>query len=789
MAGQYLLASYGCTLCEPHLARFMGAAYREAGLNTVYLNWHNRTYIRGRAADLGLFNITGASWSMRQFDLKKELKLSPNKPEVRADFEKKVAQAVDDVQTFGGVGRVLDDETWFSYTKYEKGEMRGAQADQSAPSLKLFREAMARKYRTIDRLNDAWDTRFESFEKLLPLEEDVVRGLAPPPYPWDEAKDGTPVFVRSDNPSGWMEFRQYMNWTFAHRYYGWITELHQKELGRDYAAGCGAPFWAWKGNPTYRGGDMAEMKKAMQFMMLYGGSSEAYPRAFVGQPGAQKYDPPLNWRQFGPWYHLFTGADALWFYLGHAMIGSEIAWRRHAEWLKEGIEDVRSGVGALIRDAEPLNRQVRTFYSAENLAMQWLFAKRKDAWQALRKDRTTPTLTKVIGDEFVRSTPVTADEIRSGDLRECKLLILPAALCMDEATGKAIRAYVRSGGCVVADLLPATRTRFGKPRSQSLLHDVFGVNAEAAELHQEPEVWFSAGVGYAGKLKEDGVNTGEMTLTRELIWLPADVWQRGLRTTRAKPEAVLLSKSGKESYGCYANTYGRGKALLLNLVYCDYNLENAGWHQAFGKALAQWAGLQQPARILKRTTNVPLPYPLFAFRRGAALLLASVRGRLQWVGQRPKLLDETRSANFDDQVKFAWSEKRHAYNVRTRKYLGETTEAEVDLPSFHGRLLALLPYKVESVEISTASTWQAGRTLNLSAQVKTNVAPDEHVLRLEVHSPTGYRNLLYCKTCTARAGKVDFTIPFANNDREGPWRILVRDVMSGVEGTATVVLK
>ena len=154
------------------------------------------------------------------------------------------------------------------------------------------------------------------------------------------------------------------------------------------------------------------------------------------------------------------------------------------------------------------------------------------------------------------------------------------------------------------------------------------------------------------------------------------------------------------------------------------------------------------------------------------------------------MLDETRAANFDDQVKFAWTGERHAYNVRDRKYLGEVTEAEVDLPSFHGRLLALLPYKVEALRIDAPSKAPAGKTLHLSAKIITDGnQPGEHVFRMEVFSPTGYRNLIYCRTKTAAAGEAHFQIPFANNDRRGQWTVLVRDVMTGVESKKTVELE
>jgi len=766
--GEYVIATYGATYADRHLARRLGGLYREAGFNAVYANWHRRVYIQ-QPFDLGLASITGGmSPYFKHASLDKELKHSPNKPEVREQWDKNIAEAVDDIRTYGGIGRVLDDEAFFAWTAYKDGEMRGAQADQSPETMALFRTEMQQRYQDIADLNEAWDTDFKDFSEVRCIEEDEIKG--------------------KDNPAGWLEFRQYMNRTYAREYYGWIQERHAA-LGPSYGVGCGAPGWTSReGGPTYRGGDYAEMRKVMRFMMAYGGlESRLFRDAYVGQPGGQKYDPPLEWRQRGPWHHLLNGADALWFYSAGALLGAEMAWRRRTEWVVEGIRDITRGVGALVSRAEPLNRQVRILYSAENLAMGWLFGKRKDAWRGLRLEqglsRSERTLTTLF-DEFLFLQPsyVTAEEVQLCELRGCRLLILPQILNLDKATAEGVRSYVKGGGCVLADVAPGARDRFGKPRARSALADVFGVDASGAEIHRESEVWYSVGVGFHAE---------EKVLPGENAWLPADTTFTGLEATTAKPQGKMLSKEGREALVCFANSFGKGKALLLNFVYTKLDSETAGWHRKFGDTLVQWAGLTPPARIVHPLTKAPLDYrPLRAFRLGQARLLGAVRGGLVWSGGRPVLIDPSRALDISDQAEFVWPDRRHVYNVRSGKHLGLGTSAQVDLPSYHGRLLALLPYQVTDVRLDAPKTARAGEIIRMRADVRAGEAqPGEHVLHMEVFSPTGYRNVLYCKTRAAPSGRAEFVVPFADNDRLGDWQMTVRDVMTGVEARATVRLQ
>ncbi len=765
MGETFCMPAYGWVRAEAHLEPMVGDLFRLLGLNAIYANWHNRDYVRQHTHQ-GLYSITGAmSPYLKQTTLEKELVSCPNKPEIRAEWRKNIAQAKLDIERYGGIGRVVNDEAFFAFTKYEDGAMKGAQACQCEHCLASFKSYLRESYPTISDVNDAWSTTFASFDELRVVEEEDL--------------------ATNDNPSGWLEFRQFANQVYARDFYGWMQEEHAA-LGPSYGVGAGAPNWTSReGGPTYRGGDFGTLRPHMRFIMAYGGQeSMVFPGAYVGQPGAQKYDPPLHWQQWGPWAQLFAGADALWFYYGSQIIGPELAWRRHAEWIETGIEDIRDGVGTLVSGANRLDRQVRILYSPENMALAWLFLKRTDAWRGLRLKEGRPISEQTMRDLFskllfIQPGNVVAEEIRQGDLHDCKLLILPQALAMDEATADAIRLFVANGGTVVADLLPATRTRFGKPRPESLLADLFGVDATQAQLHHESEAWTSI-----------GLLTSDPRFSEETTWLQGDVWQTGIAAAGATSVGKAYSREGREADTFFIHETGKGRTLLLNFLYRDLNLDSSGWHQIFGNALVRLATLQPPARILDPYTGAPLPYrPIHAFERGAATLIGAMRGHSVWSGGKPILIDESSTFDAVTTVRFTWPEPRHAYNVRTRDYYGKTTSAELDLPSFHGRLLALLPYRPTAVQATLPSAATAGQRLEIPVQLMVDAGlPGEHVLYMQVHAPSGARRPLYCQTRIAPEGRTTFTLPFAFNDPPGEWRVAIRDVMTGIEQVATITL-
>ncbi len=784
---EFMVACYSHTTSEHHLDKYMGAISRASGINTVYHPSHERRF--GHAVvDRGLFHVAGTTWTLRQFSLTNELALCPNKPTSRDSWTNHIATLAVDVSDFGGVGRVFGDEVYHSYVEHSD-DVYGAQSCQCVYCLDLFRTAMSNKYGTISALNDMWGTNFASFAAIEVVEEDDI--------------------ADSDNPSGWVEFRDYMNWTYAHQYFGWLTAQHTNTLGADYGAGPGAPAWLKnEGGPTYKGGDYEELPQVMEFVMGYGGlESLVFPDAYVSQFAGAHYGPGLIWSEYGSWRQLFNGADGLWYYDKRGIMGSELAWRRQNEWIKRATEDIVDGAGLLVSRAKPLKSGVKFFYSSENMAMSWLFRKRDDAYAQLDLVRWEgSSTTRVLGGAnpishralwdllqqvmFLTPELITADDIAGGGLDDCDLLVLPYAFNMDDATASSISNYVYNGGYVVADVMPATRERMGKPRTESALSDVFGVEFDGAAPYSYPR---EPAYEFAGL----HLNETQNLFATEEIWLPAEVAFTNITPVTAEAQGMVdfSSQGGPQPPAYLVNTFGSGKALLLNFVYCDMLAENVEEHRKFGNALVEWAGLDAPpARVLDPVSGEALAYrPLYAFEQGDALLLGSIRGKVFWnyaAGSYPDLVDfgVLADSNTPDNAVFEWTTNRYVYDVREQSYLGYGTNVQIDLPSYEGRLLALLPYAVTNVAVTAPATNLAGQVVTVQAAVEASATPGKHLLRMTVYSPTGEKRPLYCRSLFWESGQVDFEIPFADNDPPGTWTIVIRDSLSGVETSFTIEL-
>jgi hypothetical protein len=761
----FIISSYGDTRLPLHLAKYAGALYREAGFNAVYFNWHQTERVR-YVAHMGLDTIIGAGWSARNLhEYPKVLKECPNNPVVQSRRETIISNIIEDIKVYGGLSRVLDDESYFAYT----GAKGGQQACQCEYCVKLFREAMQRKYKDIKSLNNCWGTDFRGFDELRVIEEDEIRD--------------------KDNPSAWLEFRQYMNWTYS-QYFKWVNQKHS-ELGEKFGAGVGAPFWTRReGGPTYRGGDYSFLKDTIPFMMAYGGTeARRYVNAFVGQPGGQKYDPPMWWI-YGPWYMLLNGADALWFYYGDAIIGQEIAFRKHAEWVKEGVKGIDEGIGVLFNSAQPCNEDVCILYSPESMAMAWLFCQRKDEWSSLKLKNEVPfteyTMVSLLDNLMnIDSRWISTDEIKKGGLKKCKLLIMPQVLNLDDETATAIKNYVQNGGNVLADILPATREQFGKPRTNSALSEVFGVDFSNAKIWKEEPAWECVLIGKEGN-NSDG-------FIKNPTWLSGFITFDNVNPTTSSSQGYMLSnKREHKADVCFLNSYGKGKAILLNFIYSGLDMNTFKWHIYFGEAICEWAGLKPYAKIEDKNTKDYKPYHnVKAYQYDKTMLFGFLRGTLEWIGG-PTLIDYSRSIVLNDEIGVSFYKSGHLYDVRAGTYLGATNYTSFKLPSFNAKVISMLPYKVEDLIVELPDlVVKKGEPLSFDVKIKTsnNSVPGKHILFMKVISPTGYHQPLYNQTRKSDDGIAHFTIPFANNDRMGEWKIIVKDVLSGLECERKVLLK
>lgn len=94
----------------------------------------------------------------------------------------------------------------------------------------------------------------------------------------------------------------------------------------------------------------------------------------------------------------------------------------------------------------------------------------------------------------------------------------------------------------------------------------------------------------------------------------------------------------------------------------------------------------------------------------------------------------------------------------------------------------VLPYQVSRIALELPRTIAAGRRLTVHATVKTHGAlPGDHILRMNCFDLGGRPLNHYSRTMIARDGAGATWLPLAFNETPGSYRIVVRDLFSGIE--------
>jgi hypothetical protein len=135
-------------------------------------------------------------------------------------------------------------------------------------------------------------------------------------------------------------------------------------------------------------------------------------------------------------------------------------------------------------------------------------------------------------------------------------------------------------------------------------------------------------------------------------------------------------------------------------------------------------------------------------------------------------------------------EARHLYDVRQRTYLGHSDHVQADLDYGDAAIYALLPYTVEALEVNAPPAVSAGDAVRFQVKLATSGDGDAgtHVGVVRVYRPDGSEHRHYGCRVDLPKGAGEGSIPLALNDDPGSWRIVVRDVATGVEGKATFTL-
>lgn len=208
---------------------------------------------------------------------------------------------------------------------------------------------------------------------------------------------------------------------------------------------------------------------------------------------------------------------------------------------------------------------------------------------------------------------------------------------------------------------------------------------------------------------------------------------------------------------------GKGRAVLLNCPAMDYP-----------QLSSLWDGLPQIADVTSLDGKKrPSDFELVLLENGDARYLGVLHNYMNDEENYP--------------VRLKLTHKAHVYDIRAGKYLGEKDAIECDLPPGGCALYALLPARVQGIEVHCEAA-HLGKPCKVEFEI-LGAPKGPSVLNIQLRQPDGTPAPHYTRNILAQNDHAAFIIPFAYNDPPGAWKIEVRHVASGVQATAEIQIR
>lgn len=139
----------------------------------------------------------------------------------------------------------------------------------------------------------------------------------------------------------------------------------------------------------------------------------------------------------------------------------------------------------------------------------------------------------------------------------------------------------------------------------------------------------------------------------------------------------------------------------------------------------------------------------------------------------------------------------HLYDCRAGKYLGATDGAApsgVDLRLATGNLFALLPYRMEHLELAAPARAAPGQPIDVKAAVVATAKASSipfvrHFIVFQLRRPDGRELPEHRWIVETENGVVSARLYLALNDPVGKWTLISRDVATGIRQTEVIEIQ
>jgi len=671
-------------------------------------------------------------------------------PEYRARFRDELSAKVKSFLRFSPV----------SYYAYEEPSLTyfagGLDLCWSPTCLAGFRNWLRRTYRSLPALNQEWESEYRSWGDVLP-------------YTTEEAQ-------QTGNYAPWADFRTWMEvmWTDV---YG-----EGREIIRSLDPNAIICLSGNQVGTPFNGYDYSRINRHIDQMQQYTGENlDEFNRSLVpgvrctGCTGYGVSDPDLSLQLWGRLLNGDTAGCVIFWEI--SCLNPDLTFSKSGADLARHFGELRGdGIARLLSTAERDNCGIAIHYSYPSVHGTWItdgaivdqeWGNRSSrAFELFNRNRIAWTsLLEGLGYQY---DFVAYSQIEKGELtrRGYRLLILPHSVAISDREANAIEQFVAAGGTVIADIWPGVMDDHCRWRDGGRLDALLGIAHRALE----PSDFQSTQAGERAR-----VTDGEQN------------WCDG-------------------HPGVSRRRHGQGKAIYLGSSLAPLFLgrglgdrEKVAGLAALVCRLMEEAGMAPPLSVADRQNRPALSCESAHYRAGSADYFGVVRypaapEEKARIGDETGIppLEDLRASLGDDgsEVRITFPDQRHTYDVRGRSYLGYTDQVETQLGYGDAAIYARLPYTVTALEVVAPATAPSGQEIAFRVKLKTSgeAATGNHVATIKVYGPDGNPYHHYAARMTLRRGAGKSVIPLALSDPTGPWRIVARDVATGVEGEARVVV-
>jgi len=614
----------------------------------------------------------------------------------------------------------------------------------SSACLRAYRAYLKDQYGTIDALNRSWGSDYESFDAVNVLEEgDNLEKAA----------------LQAGLYARWYDRQAFARYNMAM----FCARFHRAFKERDPRAITG-----FEGAGRF-GDDYELIIETNGFWTPYPGIGDEIVRSLVPRgyihgnwTGYSKHPGSLMARN---WRTITRGYDSIWWWrwdgAGHwrGYLQPDLDFWPATRALTEEMRIVREGLGDLLIQCDMPHSGVAILYSmpsyfTNNLEKSGDFGNYTDAHSAW----VYPTLDCQIPFRYT-----TRKRVANGDLKtnKLKILVLPFTQAVGPAEVKAFREFVEAGGTLIADLRPGLYDHHCKPQMPGVLDELFGVMRGGREGAKEVtgSVEFSLG--------------GErLSLQVDKALADADV-----QPTTAQP---LCTVDGVPLV--MRRQVGKGMTLLLNfgVTYntSERHLESSDAMRSFVRTLYAAAGVRSPVVLKARDGGPARATEISRFRTGDVELMSVMIVRAT---------DWTVAQDLTIQL----PEEKHVYDLRERKYLGQTRKFSAAIGPARATFFALLPWKAEKLAASLDKTEaKAGDVVTLKLSLPSTVGkPGMTSAYVQGSGGTGGELPYLRDVVPLKNGEGSFRFPVPFNQEPGKFTLRATELISGetVETVCEVV--